>query len=129
MKTSFMNNRENYSTFFLFFFLSFFNFFLEAILKLPMFLTGSMNLFLLEVTSQNRNAVPAQDRNKSGNHALCSCLLWSKALLNFFFLVWKKKCKLKTIVFKPKEKFAIYEYVNHFRENCHNIILKIDNKI
>ena len=75
MKTSFMNNRENYSTFFLFFILSFFNFFLEAILKLPIFVTGSMNLFLLEVTSQNRNAVPAQDRNKSGNHALCSCLL------------------------------------------------------
>ena len=75
MNTSFMNNRENYSTFFLFFFLSFFNFFSEAILKLPMFVRGSMTLFLLEVTSQNMNAVPAQDRNKSGNYALCSCLL------------------------------------------------------
>ena len=46
-----------------------------------------------------------------------------KSFIEFFLF------SLKTIVFKPKEKFAIYEYVNHFRENCHNIILKIDNKI
>ena len=52
-----------------------------------------------------------------------------KSFIEFFVFSLKKKCKLKTIVFKPKEKFAIYEYVNHFRENCHNIILKIDNKI
>ena len=52
-----------------------------------------------------------------------------KSFIEFFVFSLKKKCKLKTIVFKPKEKFAIDEYVNHFRENCHNIILKIDNKI
>ena len=93
-----------------------------------MFVTESMNLFLFVRTSENRNAVPAQDRNKSGNNTLCSCWLWSKALLNFFFLVWKKY-NLKIIVFEPKEKLAIYECVNHFREDFHNIILKIDNEI
>ena len=64
MNTSLMNNSENNSTFFLFYLICF----LIAILKIPMFVTESINFFLFVATSQNTNEVLAHDTINSGNN-------------------------------------------------------------
>ena len=65
-----MNNRENNSAFFHFFFLSFsFNFFFfDSNFKYTIFVTESINLFLFVATSQNTNEVLGHDKNNSGNN-------------------------------------------------------------